>query len=136
MRASRFIGGPASNQRGLFSRLGSGQRQLDLERSVVDHIRALLNARAGESPSAPDFGLVDFTDVVHQIPEAVQTIQKSIRDCILKYEPRVLHVSVRFVPSEDPLRLRFDIVGRLDGPERRLVRLSTLFAPGGRVHVG
>ena len=47
------------------------------------------------------------------MPEAIGAIQQSIRATILKYEPRLKNVSVRFVPSEDPLSVRFEVVARL-----------------------
>ncbi len=121
--------------RGLLSRLASGSRRADVVSSVVDHLRAMLNTRQGDSATVPDFGLVDFSDVCHNMPEAIGAIQQSIRTTILKYEPRLKNVSVRFVPSEDPLTVRFEVVARLADARRSVVRLRTALTAGGYVEV-
>jgi type VI secretion system protein len=121
--------------RGLLSRLASGARRTDVVSSVVDHLKDMLNTRTGESVTVPDFGVVDFADVCHNMPEAIGAIQQSIRATILKYEPRLKNVSVRFVPSEDPLVLRFEVVARLADARRSVVRLRTNLEPGGFIRV-
>ncbi|MBZ0116351.1 MAG: type VI secretion system baseplate subunit TssE [Sandaracinaceae bacterium] len=121
--------------RGFLSRLASGDRRQDVVSSVVAHLNAMLNTRAGESVTVPDYGLMDFQDVVHTMPEAIGTIQQCIRATILKYEPRLKNVSVRFVPGEDPLILRFEVVARLSDARRSVVRLQTAMVPGGRINV-
>jgi type VI secretion system protein len=96
----------------------------------------MLNTRTGESVTVPDYGLVDFQDVVHNMPEAIGTIQQSIRATILKYEPRLKNVSVRFVPGEDPLILRFEITAQpADRNARGVLRFRTQMKPGGKVEV-
>ena len=60
--------------------------------SIIEHLRGLLNTRQGEAPAVPDFGVVDFTDLVHNFPEAIQTLQRCIRTTILQYEPRLKNV--------------------------------------------
>jgi type VI secretion system protein len=123
------------SSRGLLSRLASGSRRTDVVSSVVDHLKDMLNTRTGESVTVPDFGVVDFADVCHNMPEAIGAIQQSIRATILKYEPRLKNVSVRFVPSEDPLVLRFEVVARLADARRSVVRLRTNLEPGGHIQV-
>jgi len=123
------------SSRGLLSRLASGARQNDTVSSVVDHLRDMLNTPQGESVTVPDYGLVDFADVCHNMPEAIGAIQQSIRATILKYEPRLRNVSVRFVPSEDPLQVRFEVVARLADSRRSVVRLRTAMSSGGHITV-
>ena len=123
------------SSRGLLSRLESGVRQNDTVSSVVDHLRDMLNTPQGESVTVPDYGLVDFADVCHNMPEAIGAIQQSIRATILKYEPRLRNVSVRFVPSEDPLSVRFEVVARLADSRRSVVRLRTALNSGGQMTV-
>ena len=65
--------------RGLLSRIASKditrtRTENDVE-SIVEHLRGLLNTRQGECPAAMDFGVVDFTDLMHTFPEAIQTLQ-------------------------------------------------------------
>lgn len=123
-------------RRGLLARLSSGgQRVAELE-SIVAHLQELLNTRVGESLSAPDFGIVDFADLVHNFPEATQVLQQSIRATIMKYEPRLRSVSVAPVPSNDPLSLAFEISGRLaSGTHRGAFRVRTELNPSGKMQV-
>lgn len=123
------------DQRGLLSRLGSGQRHVDKVQSVLDHLKVLLNTCQGESVTVPDFGLMDFSDIVHELPHGIHKIQQAIRNVILKYEPRLKNVSVRYIPDEEPLVLRFEVVARLNDDSRSLVRLRTSMSSGGTFRV-
>lgn len=126
--------------RGLLSRLDAtglrATRALDEHDSIIEHLRVLLNSRRGSSPSSPEFGIPDFSDLVHSFPGAIQTLQRAIRETILAFEPRLKQVVVRHVPSEDPLTLRYEITAQTatrDG--RGTLRLNTQMSPGGRVNV-
>lgn len=127
--------------RGLLSRLDStgvrATRGLDEHESIVEHLRVLLNARRGNSLSAPDFGIPDFSDLVHNFPGAVQVLQRAIRETILAFEPRIKQVTVRHVPSEDPLTLRYEITGQSANSRggRGSLRLTTQMSAGGHVNV-
>lgn len=124
-----------SRQRGLLSRLGSGRRENAPLESVMDHLRDMLNTRLGSAPSCPEYGIIDFADVCHEVPEAIGTIQQSIRATIQKFEPRLRNVSVRYVPTDDPLTIRFEVVARLTNAPRTTVRFSTALNSGGNVTV-
>jgi type VI secretion system protein len=117
--------------RGMLDRIASGSRQVDVVDSVMAHLQLLLNTHIGDSPAAPDFGIVDFTEVVHQLPQSVATLQTAIRNCLQRYEPRLQNVTVRFVPSDDVLGLQFEISGRIIDEKRRAVRLQTRLCAGG-----
>ncbi len=124
--------------RGLLSRLAAADpsRPLDEAQSIIGNLRVLLNTRVGDSLAAPEFGVIDFVDVVHSFPMAVQAIQRSIRATINDYEPRLRNVRVRPLASDDPLKLVLEISGRLASDRRRgLVRVRTEVTPGGRVKV-
>jgi type VI secretion system protein len=126
--------------RGILSRLSAASAQEarpvnELE-SIVNHLRALLNTRAGESPSSPDFGVVDFTDLVHNFPEAIQTLQRSIRATLLQYEPRMKNVVVQHVRDDEALVLKFQITAQLQGKGGRGgVRFETQLRAGGHMSV-
>jgi type VI secretion system protein len=134
-------------RRGLLSRLdseGSHASAEDPSESIVAHLKVLLNTRVGDAATVPEFGVVDFTDVVHQFPASVQVLQQSIRETILHFEPRLKNVSVRHVPDEDPLQLRFEITGHLSdaavargggGRTRGMLRFRTQLHPGGKMDV-
>ncbi|HMI94329.1 MAG TPA: type VI secretion system baseplate subunit TssE [Polyangiales bacterium] len=119
------------SDRGLLSRLGAGQRSADTLASIAAHLRELLNARQGLSESVGSYGIVDFNDVVHTLPDGVRTLQHSIRAAILEHEPRLNSVAVRAIPGEDALSLRFEITGRLASDRRTVVRLHTEMRCGG-----
>ena len=124
--------------RGLLGRLASTDpsRPVDEVQSILGNLRALLNTREGDSPAASDFGVLDLCDLVHNFPNATQYVQRSIRDTIAKYEPRLRNVRVRSVPSEDPLKLVFEVSARLTNDRRRgLVRVRTEVNHAGRVNV-
>lgn len=121
--------------RGLLARLGRERRGSDTLGDVLEHLRVLLNTRVGESVTVPDYGVMDFTDLVHSIPEGINVLQQAIRDTILRYEPRLANVVVRFVPSDVPLEIHFEIVARLAEDKKNLVRLQTNVNSAGRFEV-
>ena len=123
--------------RGILSRItGESARGVDEVERIVGNLQALLNTRLGDAVSAEGFGVVDLVDIIHDFPAAAQIMQRSIRATIAKYEPRLRNVSVRTVPSEDPLKLTFEISGRLSGDRRRgVVRLRSEMSHGGRVKI-
>jgi type VI secretion system protein len=125
--------------RGLLSRLDStglrATRALDEHDSIVEHLRVLLNARRGGSPSCPDFGIPDFSDLVHNFPGAIQVLQRAIRETILTFEPRLRQVTVRHVPDDEPLVLKYEIVAQPVSRRGGTLKFSTQMSPGGRVNV-
>ena len=128
--------------RGLLSRLESGGgAPPDETASILEHLRVLLNTSKGEAPTVPGFGLVDFTDLVHAFPGAVNTLQASIRATILEFEPRLRNVTVRHVADSDPLVLRFEVTAQPVQPAQRgqrgsgLLRFETQVKVGGQFEV-
>ncbi len=126
---------PGSSGRGLLSRLGTGQRTADPVLAIIAHLTDLLNSHQGQSHTVPTFGVLDFNDIVHNLPDAVRHLQQSIRATIIDHEPRLSNVTVRFVPMDDPLTLTFEIVARLATDRQSLVRMRTQVRPGGQVTV-
>lgn len=119
------------SDRGVLSRLSAGRRSSDTAASIAAHLRELLNARQGLSESVGSYGIVDFNDVVHTIPDGIRTLQHSIRAAIIEHEPRLHAVAVRAIPSDEGLSLRFEIVGRLASDRRTVVRIHTEMRAGG-----
>lgn len=82
--------------------------------SVMLHLQKVLNTRQGGVQIAEDYGLPDFNDVLHDRAAAPREIEKSIRQTIQKYEPRLKAVRVKYVPLEDNLlSINFQIHARL-----------------------
>ncbi len=124
--------------RGLLSRLTSSDplRPPDEVQSILENLRAILNTRVGDSTSASGFGIIDLADLVHNFPNAAQMMEKSIRATVGEYEPRLKQVRVRLIPSDDPLKLVFEIAARLAGDRHQgMVRVRTEVNSSGRVHV-
>ncbi len=128
--------------RGLLSRLTATSvneaRPVNELESIVEHLKALLNTRQGEAPAVPDFGVVDFTDLVHNFPEAIQMLQRCIRTTILQYEPRLKNVVVQHVRDEEALVLKFQITAQLQNKGGRsggAVRFETQLRAGGHISV-
>lgn len=126
--------------RGLLSRISAKdvtrtRTENDVE-SIIEHLRGLLNTRQGECPAAMDFGVVDFTDLMHTFPEAIQTLQRSIRATILQYEPRLKNVIVQHVRDDEVLVLKFQITAQLASKTSKgAVRLETQLRAGGQISV-
>ena len=124
--------------RGLLSRIAAKRPadpipELD---SIVHHLKVLLNTCIGDSPCAESFGIIDFVDIMHDFPVAIQVLQRSIRATIIQYELRLININVRAVISDDPMILCFEITGRLANDSRRgVVRLRTELASTGRINV-
>lgn len=124
-------------RRGLLSRIGSRGPSVDAANdveSIVEHLRVLLNARRGLSQASPQFGLPEFSDLAHGFPSSLQSLQRAIRDSILEFEPRLRNVSVRHIPDNDALVLRFEITARLVNWKQAL-KLQTRVVAGGKFDV-
>jgi type VI secretion system protein len=108
---------------------------VDEVESIVAHVRALLNTRLGEAPCSPTLGIADFADIVHTFPGGIQQLSASMRATILENEPRLRAVTIRHLPGEDPLVVRFEISAQPAARGARPLKLSTTIRPGGRIDV-
>lgn len=118
-----------------------GRREREDARRITDsilyHLQRILNTKRGNVPIAEDYGVPDFTDLFHSYPESLRDLEKSIRQTIQKYEPRLTAVRVSFIPQEeDLLSLRFQIVAKLATAERKnSVLFETIVDADGKVSV-
>jgi len=105
--------------------------------SVLEHLQKLLNIRQGSVEMLQDYGLPDFNDLSHKFPYAINEIQRMIRDCIRKYEPRLTQIKVTHVQDEDdPLSLRYDITARLEMDDRKTnIWFETILDAAGKVSI-
>ena len=105
--------------------------------SVIGHLRRMLNVRQGSVETLPGYGMPDFNDILNAHRDHISVLQRTIRDMVTAYEPRLTDVRVGHLPNEDdPLDLRFKITARLrlDG-EDTSVEIETLVGDGGRMDV-
>jgi type VI secretion system protein len=69
------------------------------DRSLLASLRLLLNTRIGEAPAAPDYGVPDLADLLHQFPAASPTFQQAVRAAVARHEPRLRNLAVRPAPG-------------------------------------
>lgn len=107
----------------------------ELVRSILRNLVKLLNSRMGHAPAQMDYGIPEPSEVAHAFPDALGTMQRSIRTSIEKYEPRLTGVNVMHVESEeDQFTLRFQITGQLATSKERVpVCFDTLVDSTGRI---
>lgn len=107
-----------------------------LHDDIIAHLQVLLNSRQGNSLTVPDFGLLDFSDVMHALPRSMSVLEQEIRATIEHYEPRLCEVQVRHVvPEQVSLDLHFEIMGRLKKDPKRTLHVKTRVASGGHFYV-
>jgi len=74
----------------------------------------MLNTRRGNAPTVPDYGVPDLTELARGFPDSALDLQRSLRACIEKYEPRLKDVVVQYKESpDDLLSVSFEVTGRL-----------------------
>lgn len=82
--------------------------------SVQEHLQRILNTRQGNAPIAEDYGVPDFTNFTSAFPDSQRGVERSLRQTIRKYEPRLQGVRVEFLPKEeDSMSIMFKISARL-----------------------
>jgi len=109
-----------------------------LVRSVMDHLRRLLNTRQGSVPLDPAFGVPDFTNLAGGLAAgSMRDIEEEIQRMVLKYEPRLKSPKVTLNrESADILSIRFDLGGLLEVDNRDIpLQLSTTVGANGRIKV-
>jgi type VI secretion system protein len=88
--------------------------EAEVRESILEHLRLMCTTRAGTMLTCPDYGIADVSDLVHDFPDAIALLARSIRNTIQTYEPRLTNVVVKHVPSEDrELVVRYEIVAHI-----------------------
>ncbi|MGY3862747.1 MULTISPECIES: type VI secretion system baseplate subunit TssE [Aeromonas] len=76
--------------------------------SVKRQLDQILNTRPGNCRSAPDLGVIDLNDATQGSADIKGRIREAIRQCIRRYEPRIVHVDVRSPDYQSsPLEMSF-----------------------------
>jgi type VI secretion system protein len=93
--------------------------------SVLQHLSAICETRAGTVLTCPEFGTATVSEMVHSFPDAIAEMARSIRATIREYEPRLQNVMIVHIPAED-LTLRYEITANLVSEGRQVpVRFET-----------
>ena len=113
MREERLTERIRSWKRAPNQRVGQDpKRMID---SIIRHLERILNTRQGSVQIADDYGIPDFTDTSSGFSDTIRDLERTIRNTIQKYEPRLKSVRVKFVPQEETmLSVSFQIVGQLN----------------------
>lgn len=106
-------------------------------RSVQAHLQRILNTRQGNVPIADDYGIPDFTDLMSGYPESRRAIERTIRDTIQKFEPRLQNVRVSFLEEVDTtLTVDFQISAQLvSSGQKHPVVFDSILDAGGQITV-
>lgn len=116
------------------SRVGFNDEASALRKSIQDHLVRLLNARQGVLPHLPDYGLPDLTAAYQEMPYSINSLGDSVRDVILRYEPRLKNVKVSPYPvAKGDFVVHFQISAQLVNGEK--LRFQTYFLSGGYASV-
>jgi len=76
--------------------------------SIRTHLESLLNSHHDFCPHTTDYGVPDLADLYRSLPGKTAPIAESIRDAIVKFEPRLSLTDIlveTFLPEEFALRL-------------------------------
>ncbi|MCF6249102.1 MAG: type VI secretion system baseplate subunit TssE [Desulfobacula sp.] len=106
-------------------------------RSIITHLRKLLNTNKGSVEIAQDYGIPDMTVFSGGgISETMEEIEKAILEVVKKYEKRLSNVNVKIESSKDDvLNIKFRLEGVLARQENRPVFLESSVQPGGRISI-
>jgi type VI secretion system protein len=82
-----------------------------LYRSLIRHLRALLNTRRGSVPIAPDYGIADMTDLGSSFTEeSAEDLKTDLERLVERFEPRLHDVKAQYTPMPDmPLAAVFSL---------------------------
>ncbi|BCS47513.1 type VI secretion system baseplate subunit TssE [Aeromonas jandaei] len=82
--------------------------------SVKRQLDQILNTRPGNCRSAPDLGVIDLNDATQGSADIKGRIREAIRQCIRRYEPRIVHVDVRSPDYQSsPLEMSFMVTAHV-----------------------
>jgi type VI secretion system protein len=111
----------------------------DLESAIITHLGHMLNTRQGSSLTCPDYGLMEVSEVLHEFPEAIGLVQRSIKNSIQLYEPRLKNVQVRHVRTDavQSMLLEFEITAQIQFPDgrRQALRFGAAVDQSGNVQM-
>lgn len=96
--------------------------KVKLLQSIMINLQNILNTRSGSCHGSPELGLPDLNNDEIQGSMSIRDMTaRSVRECILRYEPRISDttVSVREQDENSPLELRFHILAHVNFNNRR-----------------
>ena len=108
-------------------------------RSIVNHLRRLLNTKQGSVQIGAEYGMPDITNFPGEHLEGTaQEVESVLGAVINKYEPRLKNVKIKFDPDgKDVLALRFKLEADLVIDRDRVIPIvfETIVTSSGMVRV-
>lgn len=98
--------------------LGTAEALPDEDDSIRNNLVRMFTARQGSVQTLPDYGLPDLNDLTLSRAELIQENCTAIKDCIDKYEPRLVDAAVKHVELEG---MHFTQVFRISALKRNQV---------------
>ncbi|HCB2207328.1 TPA: type VI secretion system baseplate subunit TssE [Citrobacter farmeri] len=96
--------------------------KVKLLQSIMLSLQNILNTRSGSCHGSPELGLPDLDNDTPSISISFRDMTaRSVRECILRYEPRISDTTViaRALDENSPLELRFRILAHVNFNNRR-----------------
>ncbi|MFA9596371.1 type VI secretion system baseplate subunit TssE [Citrobacter telavivensis] len=96
--------------------------KVKLLQSIMLSLQNILNTRSGSCHGSPELGLPDLDNDESSISMSIRDMTaRSVRECILRYEPRISDTTViaRALDENSPLELRFRILAQVNFNNRR-----------------
>ncbi|RLM21864.1 lysozyme [Brenneria alni] len=82
--------------------------------SVKRQLARVLNTRPGSCRSAPELGVIDLNDATQGSADIGGRIREEIRQCICRYDPRIVHVEVTSSDdSSNLLEMSFQVTAQV-----------------------
>jgi type VI secretion system protein len=107
----------------------------DLLRSLLGHVRDLLNTRLGTAPAQMELGTPPPSELMRGDRPLIERMQRSIGEAIERYEPRLAAVRVTLdADGADAFMLRFRVRARVAATGADIA-FRTFVDPAGRLAV-
>ena len=107
-----------------------------LMRSVADNLSRILASRVGHAPAQMDYGMPDPVEIAMTYPASVDRLRKALKECIERYEPRLVDVQVLMVETEDDDRnVRLVVRAGLRGNPAEKISIDTSVDSAGKLQV-
>lgn len=105
--------------------------------SIINHLQRVLNTRQGSVLIADDYGIPDITNSPGEgLTEMTRRIESTIQSVILKYEPRMANVRIKFLAQKgNVLSMCFKLEGVLVIDRSVPVVLETVVSSEGRFNI-
>ncbi len=107
------------------------------EQLILGHLQALLNTRQGSSKLDPNYGVPDFTALLHDFPAGARSLEQAVKQAITRYEPRLTGVVVRATRvSTNTLTLHMELQARLTRSPSHALKIATQVFRSGHIEFG